>query len=91
MALARTSIAVSLLSAQLTRSPLHPEQLQQARAALETFRQRQQLTAANRTQLIADLGDLLSVEERDNLNAALARRPLVKSSAPSKFAAGVTF
>ena len=91
VALVRTSIAASMLSAQLTRSSLGPEQLQQTRAALETFRQRQQLTASDRTQLLAELGDLLSVEERDNLNAALARRPLVKSSTTSKFSVGVTF
>ena len=90
VALGRVSIAVPLLTAQLTRS-LAPEQLQQARTALETFQQRQQLTETDRTLLIAELGDLLSVEERDNLNAALGRRPLVKSSASTKFAVGITF
>lgn len=45
----------------------------QARAAAG-----QPLTDERRASLIARLGSVLSEEERDNLNAALARRPLIK-------------
>lgn len=38
----------------------------------------QPLTDERRAGLIARLGSVLSEEERDNLNAALARRPLIK-------------
>jgi hypothetical protein len=39
------------------------------------------LTDERRARLIARLGDVLTEEERDDLNAALARRPLVKRPA----------
>ena len=38
---------------------------------------------------MAELADILSVEERENLRASLARRPLVKNSAPVKITAEV--
>ena len=78
-----------LLSTQLTRFSLSAEQLQQANAAILKFKERQQLAEADRTQLLAELKDTLSLEERENLNAALSRRPLVKNSAPVKITAEV--
>jgi hypothetical protein len=82
-------ILLPLLSAQLTRFSLSAEQLQQAKAAIEKFKERQQLAESDRTQLMAELADTLSVEERENLNAALTRRPLVKNSLPARMAVEV--
>jgi hypothetical protein len=73
-------ILLPLLVAQLTRFSLSPDQLQEAKTAMDTFQDRQQLAVTDRAQLIAELEHVLSVEERENLNASLARRPLVKNS-----------
>jgi hypothetical protein len=78
-----------VLIAQLSRLSLNPDQLKQAQAAVEKFKERRQLSASDRTELLAELKDVLTAEERDNLNAALARRPLVKNTATSKMAADV--
>ena len=78
-----------LLVAQLSRFSLSPDQLKQAQAAVEKFKERRQLSASDRTELLAELKDVLTAEERDNLNAALARRPLVKNTPTAKMAAEV--
>jgi hypothetical protein len=51
-----------------------------AMAAVEWFKNRMQPGDAERTALLAQLDDVLTPEEHDNLRAALERRPIVKSS-----------
>lgn len=64
----------------LRRHQLSAEQMKTAMAAVETFRADQQLDEARRSALVAQLSGLLTGEERENLSAALARRPLVKGA-----------
>jgi hypothetical protein len=66
---------------------LPPEQTKQALAAFERFKERIRPGDAERSQLLAQLKDVLSDEERENYGAALARRPLVKSGFPGMTAA----
>ena len=62
----------------LRRHQLSAEQMKTATAAIETFKADQQLDDARRSALVAQLSGLLTAEERENVSAALARRPLVK-------------
>lgn len=62
------------------------EQTSQALEAFERFKERIRPGEAERTELVAQLKDVLSDEERDNFAAALARRPLVKSGLPGMMA-----
>ena len=64
----------------LRRHQLSAEQMKTATAAVETFRAEQQLDEARRSALVTQLSSLLTDEERENLSAALARRPLVKGA-----------
>lgn len=64
----------------LKRHQLSAEQMKTATAAVETFRAEQQLDEARRSALVTQLSGLLTDEERENLSAALARRPLVKGA-----------
>lgn len=64
----------------LKRHQLSAEQMKTATAAVETFRAEQQLDEARRSALVTKLSSLLTDEERENLSAALARRPLVKGA-----------
>ena len=64
----------------LRRHQLSAEQMKTATAAVETFRAEQQLDEARRSALVTQLSSLLNDEERENLSAALARRPLVKGA-----------
>jgi len=79
-----TASSVSLTSASaaltmlLVRQRLPAEQMKALTSAVETFRAGQQLDDARRSELMVRLEGLLTEEERDNLSAALARRPLVK-------------
>ena len=70
----------SLPKMVLNRHQLSPEQMKVAEAAIETFRAEQQLDGARRSELVYRLRGLLTAEEGDNLSAAIARRPLVKSA-----------
>ena len=58
---------------------LPPEQTKHALAAFDGFKERIRPGDAERTELLAELKDVLNDEERDNFGAALQRRPLVKS------------
>ena len=58
---------------------LSVQQQMAAEAAVERFDRRVRLGEAERTELLAQLKDVLSDEERENLGAALARRPVVAS------------
>ena len=73
---------ISNLSRQvLTRRQLSDDQIKIAEAAIETFKTEQQLDEARRNLLVAELSEILTSEEGDDLRAALARRPLVKREA----------
>jgi hypothetical protein len=56
----------------------------EATDAIKTFKERQQLSESDRAQLLAELENVLTLEERDDLNAALARRPVVKNAGTLK-------
>jgi hypothetical protein len=57
---------------------LPAEQNRLAQAALDQFTERDRFTDADRTSLLGQLDGLLSAQERDDLRAALERRPIVK-------------
>ena len=59
---------------------LEPEQSRQASEAVERFISHDRLSDADRTALLGRMGDLLSVQERDDLRAALERRPIIKQA-----------
>ena len=61
-------------------------QTTQALAAFEGFKARIRPGDAERSELLAQLKDVLNDEERDNFRAALERRPLVKSGLPGMIA-----
>jgi len=69
------------LTAAIAGFSLEPEQSRQATAAVEQFIAHDRLSDADRTALIGRMGDLLSVQERDDLRAALERRPIIKQGA----------
>ena len=62
---------------------LDADRTQQALAAIDQFNARQadRLGDADRTALLQQLGSLLNDEQRDDLRAALERRPIVKQRA----------
>jgi hypothetical protein len=74
------------LSQRINAFGLPAEQTKQALAALESFKERIRPGDAERSELLAQLKDVLNDEERDNFGAALARRPLVKSGLPGMMA-----
>jgi hypothetical protein len=79
---AGTTVAfASLPRLVLNKRQLSAEQLKVAERAMDTFSAEQQLDEARRYELVTRLGGVLTGEERDNLSAALARRPLVKRAA----------
>jgi hypothetical protein len=69
------------LTQRIKRLGLPAEQTRQALAAFESFKERIRPGDAERSELLAQLKDVLNEEERDNFRAALERRPLVKSGA----------
>ena len=79
---ATTQTIVSGIDARLLlgRYQLTADQLKAATAVIETFKADLKLDDARRLALVAELTDVLTYEERDNLQAALARRPVVKTS-----------
>jgi hypothetical protein len=68
-----------MLERHLTRLKLAPETLKEARKLVERYDAALRLDAAKRSDLLNRLSGLLSVEERNNLRAALERRPIVKA------------
>ncbi len=56
---------------------LQPTQNRQARGAIETYKMRLRLNDAKRSELLDQVKDVLSEEERGNFRAALNRRPMV--------------
>jgi hypothetical protein len=59
---------------------LPPEQARIALAAMDGFKERIRPAAADRAALLDELMGVLSDEERENFDAALQRRPLVKAN-----------
>lgn len=59
---------------------LAPAEKAKAIAAVEQYKTRLRLGDAGRSGLLAQLEDILSVEERNNFRAALERRPVVATS-----------
>jgi EF hand domain-containing protein len=68
------------LEAQLEQFALKSDDKRYAQAALDQYKARLRLNEADRVALIEPMKDLLTGEQRDNLQAALARRPLVKNN-----------
>jgi hypothetical protein len=68
---------------------LTAEQLQTATTVIERFKADLQLDDARRSALVAELKDVLSYEDGDNFRAALARRPVVKTTAAMGVTGGV--
>ena len=66
------------LDAVVTRYGLTPSQSQRAHALIKAYNEQLRPGAPERDALIQQLRAVLDIEERDNLRAALERRPLVK-------------
>ena len=69
-----------MVLAQMKRFQPNANQTPEANDAIKKFKDRQQLSEPDRAQLLSELKDILTAEERDDLNAALARRPVVKNT-----------
>lgn len=70
---------LSNLSRQtLSKHQLSDDQIKIAEAAIETFNTEQQFDEARRNRLVAELSEILTNEEGNDLRAALARRPLAR-------------
>jgi hypothetical protein len=76
---ARTFVVQSGMEAQVARLSLPPVPRLRATLAMERFRSRLRPGDDERAALMEAMKGILSDEERDNLRAALERRPLVKS------------
>jgi hypothetical protein len=61
--------------------PLEPDDKQQLLAALDQYKEHQRLNETERSALLDQLHSLLTDQERDDLRAALERRPIVKQGA----------
>ena len=75
---------LSMLIAQMRRFQPNAQQPPEATEAIRKFKERQQLSERDRAQLLSELADILTTDERDDLNAALARRPVVKNTAGAR-------
>ena len=71
------------LARRVQQFGLPAAQQREALAAIERFKARLRPGDAERATLLAQMKGVLSDEERDNLRAALERRPLVKSGFPA--------
>jgi len=69
------------LEVKIEQLGLKDAEKKEALAAIDRYKARLRLNDADRTALLEPMKDLLSDEQRDNLRAALARRPLVKNAA----------
>lgn len=73
-------IASTMPLLQLSRLGLAPDQQKVAMAAITAFNAQRQFDDARRSALMARFDGVLSEGEREDLDAALARRPLVKNT-----------
>lgn len=78
---AKEFVEFKMLVAQMQRFQPEAKQPPEATEAIKKFKERQQLNEPDRVQLLSKLSDILTADERDDLNAALARRPVVKRTA----------
>jgi hypothetical protein len=74
----KDAVNLQFVVSQMQRFLPNAKQPPEATEAIKRFKERQQLSEPDRQQLLAELTDVLSPQERDDLNAALARRPVVK-------------
>ena len=81
---AKEFVEFKMLVAQMQRFQLDAKQPPEATGAIKRFKERQQLSEPDRAQLLSELKDILTAEEGDDLNAALARRPVVKKAGALK-------
>ncbi|HET9385315.1 MAG TPA: hypothetical protein VFO67_09220, partial [Gemmatimonadales bacterium] len=86
----RNFVVQSGMELQVARLLLPPAQRLKAMAGVERFKARLRPGNEERAALMEAMKGILSDEERDNLRAALERRPLVKSRAPLAFKDVVT-
>jgi len=70
---------------------LAPEQLREAHAAVDRFKERLRPADEDRSALLKQMKGILTTEERDNFRAALERRPLVKAGPGGAQVVGRTF
>jgi len=80
----------STLDVQLEKFGLKPDDKRYAMAAVDQYKSRLRLSDADRSALLEPMKDLLSNQQREDLQAALARRPLVKNTVGG-IVAGTTF
>lgn len=76
----KDAFQLPMVLAQMQRFQPKAQQPPEATEAIRKFQDRQQLSEADRAQLLSELADVLTAGERDDLNAALARRPVVKNA-----------
>jgi len=69
----------------LKKYALTPEQTKMATAAGETFKAEQQLDEKRQSALVVEMSSVMTPEECDGFGAALARRPLAKSTSTAFF------
>lgn len=81
---AQEFVDFKMLVAQMQRFQPDAKQPPEATKAIKRFKERQPLSEPDRAQLLSALTDILTADERDDLNAALARRPVVKRTAALK-------
>jgi hypothetical protein len=67
------------IARRLAQFDLTPAQNDRLRAAIVRFNARLRLDDTERSRLVEQMAAILSDEERDNLRAALARRPVVRT------------
>jgi hypothetical protein len=79
------------LEVQIEQFGLKPDDKRSALAAVDQFKARLRMNDADRAALLAPMKDLLTGEQREDLQAALARRPLVKNGAVGGIISGATF
>jgi hypothetical protein len=77
------------LERRVTSYKLAPAAQRQAQIAVQEYRSALRLGDTERDALMVQLSGLLDNEERDNLSAALQRRPVVKTETPHLVAADV--
>ena len=81
----------SALEAQIEKFGLEQDDKRAAMAAVDQYKARLRLSDADRSALLEPMKDLLSAEQREDLQAALARRPLVKNGVMGGVVGGAVF
>ena len=79
------------LEMKIEQFVLKNEEKKEALAAIDRYKARLRLADADRAALLEPMKTLLTGEQRENLQAALARRPLVKNGAIGRVVGGAVF